>query len=171
MTVGGPSTGGHFALTVALQSIDEGFRQPEALSVEFAPTDLGLGPEDRRSSKKHPIITPELVDLVKATYFTGVDVASPLASPIRHPDLGELAPLLVLTAEYDTLRAESERLAHQAADAGADVTYRMVAGVDHGFLATPPSGPALQGMTTIADHLRAAYATGADHDAMTKDMP
>ena len=47
----------------------------------------------------------------------------------------------------------------------------MVNGVDHGFLATPPAGPAREGMTAIAAHLSAAYAVRADLPTTTKETP
>lgn len=159
VTVGGPSTGGHFTLAVALLALEENYPLPSALSVEFAPTDLALGPGERTSEKKHPVISHGLVDLVLATYFVGVDTADTLASPVRNPRLGELPPTLVLTAEYDALRPESERLATLAAQQGAPVTYRMVTGVDHGFLALPPAAKAREGAEAIRAHLAAAYRT------------
>jgi acetyl esterase len=64
------------------------------------------------------------------------DRADRLVSP-AHPldtvDLKGIAPALVVTAEFDLLRAEGERYAERLRQAGALVEHHDVAGADHGY--------------------------------------
>ncbi|MGW9136719.1 alpha/beta hydrolase fold domain-containing protein [Streptomyces sp. NPDC055681] len=162
VSVGGPSAGGHLALQVALAALDTGVPVPTALSVEFAPMDMSLPNADRTSPVRRPVIGPFLMDLVKNTYFAGADLASPAVSPAKHPSLAGLPPTLVIVAAHDTLRPEAERFAAHLESLGVEVTYRLFDGVDHGFTARPPAGPAREAITAMGRHLQHAYDRPAE---------
>lgn len=157
MTVGGPSAGGQLALEVALQAIDAGTYVPLAVSTEYGVADMSRANAERPSTKKNPVVSPALMSLVHGTYFKGVDWKSPLASPIYHPRLAELPPTLVMTAEFDTLKNESNDLANKLRDLGVDVTHHEFPGVDHGFTHQKPVDVAKAAITMLGDHLRTAY--------------
>ena len=82
-----------------------------------------------------PFVSPRLVGLVERNYFA--DAArrrEPLASPVLgEEEIAALPPLLVVTAEQDSVRAQDERFVDKARGAGVAVTHHCATGVDHGF--------------------------------------
>jgi acetyl esterase len=81
------------------------------------------------------MITPGVRELVRHTYFRDASRrAEPYASPLLADWLSGLAPALVITAEFDRLRAEGDAYAERLADAGVPVAHKVVETVDHYFL-------------------------------------
>ena len=84
-------------------------------------------------------VSGRLVRIVQKEYFA--DAArrtEPLASPVPgDEEIAALPPLLVVTAEQDSIRPQDERFVEKARSRGVPVTYRCVPDVDHGF---PESG-------------------------------
>ncbi|MFD8970772.1 alpha/beta hydrolase [Streptomyces sp. NPDC059568] len=117
----------------------------------------------RTSDKRHPIVGRPLMRLVRNTYFKDVDVISGQASPLLHPSLNRMPPTLVLTAEFDTLRHESNDLADKLRDLGVQVTHHQFPGIDHGFTHQKPVGSARHAIAMVGDHLAAAYAAAVTH--------
>lgn len=157
VSVGGPSAGGKYALSVALDAIDAGAYAPVAVSTEYGVADLSRPDSARTSTKKRPTVSPALMRLVRGTYYQGADFNDPRVSPLLHPRLGELPPTLVMTAELDTLKHESNELAEKLRDLGVQVTHHEFPGVDHGFTHQKPVDVAQGAITMLGDHLRAAY--------------
>lgn len=157
VSVGGPSAGGQYALSLTLMAIDAGGYVPVAVSSEYGVADLSRSDDTRTSPKRNPVVGRQLMSLVRNTYFKDVDLLNPLASPARHPRLAELPPALILTAEFDTLRHESNDLATALAGLGVNVTHHEFAGVDHGFTHTKPAEVAKAAITMLGDHLAKAY--------------
>lgn len=158
ISVGGASSGGKLALNVALMAIDDGYHRPVAVSSEFGVANVSLPDSARTSNKPRPVVGPGLMTLVRQTYFYGADLQSPLASPALHPRRAELPPVLIETAEFDTLKHESNSLALDLIAQGVAVTHREFAGVDHGFTHVKPVETARAAIELIGKHLASAYA-------------
>ena len=58
----------------------------------------------------------------------------PRLCPLRAPNLRNLPPAFVLTAEYDVLRDEGERYAHRLREDGVEVAAERADGLHHGFI-------------------------------------
>lgn len=158
VSVGGPSAGGSLALAVALMSIDKGEQIPLGVSSEYGVADVGRDNDKRPSAKAMPVVGPWLMDLVKNTYVKDVDWTNGYSSPLFHPRLADLPPTLIITAEYDTLKNESNDLAAKLRASNVQITHHEFAGVDHGFTHQKPVEVARQAIAMIGDHLKAVYA-------------
>ena len=158
LTVGGASAGGKFALNVVELSLDAGTFVPLAVTIEYACCDLAMPSSEKTSPKRNPVVSPSLDELVKHTYFAGLeDPSIPLVSPSRYNRLAEFPPILITTAEYDRLRLEGNQLAEHLKALGVQVTHKEFAGVDHGYTHTPPVEVCREAIRLIGEQLRTAY--------------
>jgi acetyl esterase len=162
VSVGGASAGGKFALNVAQMAIDAEAFAPVAVTAEYALGEIPRDDAEVGSEKKNPIVAPRLMELVRRTYFAGVDdLSSPLVSPARYDRTGAFPPTLITTTEYDPARHAMNRLARSMAAQGVNVTHREFAGVDHGYVHPESVEAASEAIAMISDHLRRAFSTGS----------
>lgn len=87
------------------------------------------------------------------------DRSHPYVSPLLAPDLGDLPPVFVVTAESDILRDEGEAYARRLAEAGSRVRAIRYTGMVHAFVAM--AGFVDLGRTALEDcaaELRAAFS-------------
>lgn len=137
ITVGGQSAGGGLAAAVARQALEQG-GPPIALQVlHYPPLDLTIPAKDKRASIAKPALRPWMGEIFDNAYVPnpqerGDRLVSP-ANPADTADLTGIAPALVLTAEYDLLKAEGERYAERLGQAGALIEYYDVPEADHGY--------------------------------------
>ena len=135
VAIGGFSAGGNLAASACLQARDLGSCTPRLQVLGVPSLDVAEEPSEKTSVLVRPMISSELLGLVRATYFKDATRrAEPYASPLRAPSLTGLPPAVVLTGEYDVLRAEGDRYAVRLAEAGVPVTHRVVPQRDHYFL-------------------------------------
>lgn len=84
------------------------------------------------------------------------DRTNALASPGLATDLAGLAPALIITAGNDTLLSDGMAYADKLRQQGAEVTYRRIADVDHGFTHVGAFGPAIRAWELMAATLKQA---------------
>jgi acetyl esterase len=137
LSIGGQSAGGGLAAAVARQALEQG-GPPIALQVlHYPPLDLATPGRDKRSVIAKPLLRPWMAEIFDNAYVPDPhERFDRLVSPANAADTADLrgiAPALVITAEFDLLRAEGQRYAHRLSQVGALVEHRDVAGADHGY--------------------------------------
>ena len=152
LAVGGVSAGGNLAAACAQLAHGRG---APSLRLQF----LVYPPLDYRAD------TPSMRETVDPVFFDRNDLAwcwahylahdsdgeSPLASPLRAPDVRGLPPMLVITAELDPLRDEGELYAARLAAAGVPTELVRFEGMVHGFYS-------MNGVLSAADEAQAVTA-------------
>jgi acetyl esterase len=136
VAVGGDSAGGNLAAVAARLAAREG-APPAAQLLVYPAT------EDAEAERPSKALFGEGYFLSHADraaftrhYLDGTGVArrDPRVSPLYAPDLGGLAPALVVTAGFDMLRDEGEAYAAALRAAGTPARVVRVAAHGHGFL-------------------------------------
>jgi acetyl esterase len=144
VAVAGDSAGGTLAALGCLRLRDE---YPPALPdlqvLLYANTDLtGSQPSMREKA------TGWGLDAATVRFFNSQWVpdqarwSDPGVSPLHVPDLSGLPSALVVSAEHDPLRDESEAYARRLRDAGVQVQLRREPGLIHGFMTLDEISPA-----------------------------
>lgn len=135
IAVGGDSAGGNLTAAVCLKARQEG-GPAIALQVLVYPV-TNLSNFDTASYEEFAdgyFLTASSMKWFRDCYLKDVDDAkNPLVSPLLEPDLTNLPPALVITAEYDVLRDEGEAYAERLRAAGVPVTSTRYAAVIHPF--------------------------------------
>ncbi|MPY61177.1 alpha/beta hydrolase fold domain-containing protein [Streptomyces spongiae] len=159
LTVGGQSAGGGLAAAVARQALEEGGPSIALQVLHYPPLDLATNARDKRAAIARPMLRPWMADVFDSAYVPDPRRRSDrLVSPANTADTTDLtgiAPALVITAEYDLLRAEGRRYAERLAKAGALAEHHDVPKVDHGY-DLQDAEAARPVYALIADHVRRA---------------
>jgi acetyl esterase len=161
LAVGGDSSGGNLAAAVALLARDRGGPALAHQLLIYPNTDYQAGTPSMRDCTDQYFFNPRSVAWYWGMYLAAPqDGASPLASPLRAPDLTGLPPATVITAEYDPLRDEGERYAAALAAAGVPAPVIRYDGMMHGFFTMLGTlDTARAAVTEAATRLRAALKT------------
>ncbi|MFY0408271.1 alpha/beta hydrolase [Solicola sp. PLA-1-18] len=135
VALGGFSAGGNLAASACLQARDLGSFSPALQLLGVPSLDVAEPVAAKRSPLAQPMISPALLDLVRATYFADESRRlEPYASPLLAPDLRGLPRAMVLTGELDVLRREGDAYAGRLQEAGVPVRHVVVPDRDHYFL-------------------------------------
>lgn len=155
LSVGGQSAGGALAAAVARQSLEQGGPAIAPQVLHYPPLDLATSAKDKRAAIAKPVLRPWMAEVFDTAYVPDPRervhrLVSP-ANPADTADLGGMAPALVVTAEYDLLKAEGAYYAERLRQAGALVEHYDVPGADHGY-----DDKARQVYALVARHLKEA---------------
>lgn len=132
VVVVGDSAGGLLAAALCLSQ--KGNRQPLGQVLIYP----GLGGDgdtaSYRENAEAPLLRASDVIVYKDLLFGGTPPTDPVARPLKAPDLSDLAPAFIVTADVDPLRDDGSAYAGRLAAAGVPVTWRNEPQLPHGFL-------------------------------------
>ncbi|MEZ4864935.1 MAG: alpha/beta hydrolase [Caldilineaceae bacterium] len=138
MAVAGDSSGGGLAAVTALRCRDDGGPPLVAqlllcplTAYPTPPTPSGL------AYATGYLLTRARLIWYLQHYVSAAEAAHPYAFPLAAPDLRDLPPALIITAQYDILRDEGERYAVRLLRAHVPTTQIRYPGMIHGFFAMP----------------------------------
>jgi acetyl esterase len=142
--VAGDSAGGNLAAAVALRARDEEISLAYQLLV-YPCTALDFKSKSYIEYATEYGLTTRAMKWFWNQYLQGDENdQNSYAVPAAAYTFKELAPAIIITAQYDPLISDSEDYAEKLKSAGVDVTYREFPGMLHGFFATvavTPSSP------------------------------
>lgn len=158
LCVGGQSAGGSLSAGAARLALESGGPEIKLQLLHYPALDLVTATRKKPSPRgAKAVLKPWMGDIFDAAYIPDpAQRRDRLASPAwgaNADDIAGIAPALVVTAEYDRLRAEAWRYAQKLDAVGALVEYREVRGVDHGY----------NSMSNDADVTRHMYELMAKH--------
>lgn len=133
IAVGGDSAGANLAAAVTLLAREDG---PSLLAqlLIYPNTLHGSDTPSMRDNDDPSMFNRRSVDWYWGHYLADeADGRNPLASPLLAPDHSGLPAALVITAEYDPLRDESEQYAQALRAAGVPTELTRYDGMMHGF--------------------------------------
>ena len=151
----GDSAGGNLAAAVALLARDAGGPDLAYQSLIYPVVDSAMDTDSYDEYAEGYFLGREKMAWYWDRYAPGpIDRANPYAAPLRAPDLADLPPATVLTAEFDPLRDEGRAYADRLEAAGVETEHLRFDDAMHGVLA-------FYGRLDRADDLVDAVAAGA----------
>jgi acetyl esterase len=133
MAVAGDSAGGNIAAVVA-RDLRHHANKPIFQLLVYPAVDFTRSLPSHRHFSKGFLLTKASIDWFLESYMEGSsDWTHPRASPLLDGDHAGLAPALVLTAGFDSLRDEGKAYADALSAAGVRVEHRCHEGLVHGF--------------------------------------
>ncbi|MEG9861898.1 MAG: alpha/beta hydrolase [Parvularculales bacterium] len=161
--VGGDSAGGYLSAVLAQQMKATNGPLPQLQLLIYPVVDMTAQGGSLDSCANIQPLTRELMDWFIGHYLNAPDEASDVrASPFKFADKTGLAPAVVITAGFDTLRDQGHAYAEALAEAGVPVTERCYDGLAHGFTAMTGVIPAARtACLEIVDDVRRVLSGAA----------
>jgi acetyl esterase len=160
LAVAGDSAGGNLAAVTARRCRDRGGPALAFQLLVYPALDHDFDRASYHENAEGYLLTRD-----DTMWFMGHYCADPAqrddpdVCPLRADDFTDLAPALIVTAEYDPLRDEGEAYAERLAQAGVPVRLRRYDGMVHGFFSLGDFVAAgKQAMEEAGQALRAALA-------------
>ncbi|GCE28973.1 putative lipase/esterase [Dictyobacter alpinus] len=135
IAVGGDSAGGNLAAVVTLMARDQHGPELCFQVIIYGETDYyepGT-PSYTTYAAGYGLTKAEMSWLWDQYIDRKEHATHPYASPLRATDLSKLPPVLIITAEYDTVRDEAELYAQRLQEAGVPVQLTRYQGMIHSF--------------------------------------
>jgi acetyl esterase len=134
LAVAGDSAGGNLAGALCLLMRDEapGLIRHQALIYPVTDNDFDCA-SYREYADDYGLTRDEMIWFWRHYLAKPEDADHPHVSILRAPDLSNLPPATVTSAEFDVLRDEAEAYAQRLREAGNQVSLHRVAGTCHGY--------------------------------------
>ena len=168
LAVGGDSAGGNLTAVVSLIARDEDGPPIIFQLLIYPVTDYYLpGTASYIENQEGYLLTRRDMIWYFGHYLSNQDEAQdPHVSPLKAPDLSNLPPAMVITAEFDLLRDEGEAYAQRLQEAGVPVIHKRYNGLIHGLFG-PENGieieQAIQAQMDAASALREAFSRSREY--------
>jgi acetyl esterase len=161
IAVGGDSAGGTVAAAISSVAESRGLRRPAYQFLIYPGLDRRDTYPSREMSARGMPFTPATLAWFAANNSAGLDVDSPLASPLLAPEPARIPATYLLAAGFDPLVDEGKAYADRLRAAGVDVTYDLRPALSHAFVnlagVVPDARRALRdGIRAVASALRTA---------------
>ncbi|MEQ9317400.1 MAG: alpha/beta hydrolase fold domain-containing protein, partial [Henriciella sp.] len=168
LMVGGDSAGGNLAAIVCQKAKAAGGPNIALQLLVYPVTDCDLERPAYADMDNQLLLNTPMMAWFWDHYVPNTeDRKKPDASPIRAADLSGLPPAIVITAEYDVLREESEDYAEALRKAGVPVTFKQFDRQMHNFFAMPGLLPAqAKAVEYVGDQIKRQLARASDVDAV-----
>lgn len=159
IAVCGDSAGGNLSAAAALASRDKGGPKIVAQSLIYPGTGLEQSGGSYEENADAPGLTTAATETYRQLYIPPSERENPYARPVIAPDLSNLPPAYVHTAQHDPIRDDGEIFADKLRAAGNDVVYHCAENMIHGFLRARLIGPGGKAeydkiIDWLKDHLR-----------------
>jgi acetyl esterase len=133
--IAGTSAGGCLAAATALLNRDGAHIPLRLQLLEVPVVDLTGRHLDLRATWRlgipSPLVLRELLSVARTYLGSRADAREPAASPLRAASHADLPPTVILTAQYDPLRAQGAAYAAALRAAGVDASAVQYLGVTH----------------------------------------
>ncbi len=153
--VSGDSAGGTLASAVALKARDN--KVPVAIQLLIYPCNGVDFTTDSYEKKGEGFgLTARAMKWFWQQYLQSeIDYTNPYAVPMKAHHFGELAPAIIITAEYDPLLSDGEQYAALLHEEKVPVIYKQYNGMNHGFFTNMAVTPmAKEAIDFVADELK-----------------
>lgn len=136
IAIGGDSSGGTLATTAAMLNRDRSGPQIAAQVLIYPVTDYFLpGTASYTDRATGYSLNKDFMVWFWNNYLPSkVNLNDPYLCPLRAPDLSQMPPSLIITAEFDPLRDEGQEYVKKLKAAGSEVTHLHLDDQMHGFI-------------------------------------
>ena len=135
ITVGGDSASGALTAACTMMARDRNGPKIKYQYLIFPTLDTDFDTSSYIANTEDPFLSRADCMYYWRAYLQGeLDTTDSYAVPMRAPDLLNLPPAYILTAEHDPLRDDGERYGERLIEAGVPATVRRAPGTIHGFV-------------------------------------